>query len=53
MGGGAKRKRKEDGLGSEYGEYGKGQMPGGWAPSLKMISRMKQEGSGMFKGTGC
>ena len=27
--GGAKRKRKEDGLGSEQGEYGKGQVPGG------------------------
>ena len=52
--GGAKRKRIEDGLGlgSEQGHYGKGQVPGGWAPSLKMVSRMKQKSSGTFKGTG-
>ena len=28
--GGAKRKRKEDGLGSEQKDYGKGQVSGGW-----------------------
>ena len=50
--GGAKRKRIEDGLGSEQGDYGKGQMPGGWAPSLKMVSRMKQKSLGTFKGMG-
>ena len=37
--GGAKRKRIEDGLWSEQGDYGKGQMPGGWAPSLKWLSK--------------
>ena len=41
--GGAKRKRIGDGLGSEQGDYGKGQVPGGWAPSLKMVIKMNQK----------
>ena len=49
--GGAKRKRTEDRLGSEQGDY-EGQMPGGWAPSLKMVIKRKQKSLGTFNGTG-
>ena len=44
--GGAKRKRTEDRLGSEQGDYG------GWALSLKMVIKRKQKSSGTFNGTG-
>ena len=45
-----KRKRLHEGVGSERGDYGEGQMPGGWAPSLKYIIEKKNKESGTFNG---
>ena len=40
-----KRKRLDEGVGSERGDYGEGQVPGGWAPSLKCIIEKKNKES--------
>ena len=50
--GGTKRKRIDEGMGSETGAYGEGQVPGGWAPSLKKINEEKCKGSGTFNNSG-
>ena len=47
-----KRKRTDEKLRSEIGDKGEGQMPGGWAPSLKMINEKKSKDSGMFNDSG-
>ena len=38
-----KRKRLDERVGSERGDYGEGQVPGGWAPSLKSINEKKKQ----------
>ena len=42
---GITRKRADKRLWSEIGDKGEGQMPGGWAPSLKKIIERKNKGS--------
>ena len=52
-----KRKRTYERMRSEIGAIGEGQVPGGWAPSLKNINEKKSKdsrtvnGSGYYNGT--
>ena len=52
-----KRKRTDERMRSEIGAIGEGQVPGGWAPSLKNINEKKIKdsrtvnGSGYYNGT--
>jgi hypothetical protein len=46
--GGTKRKRIDEGMKSEIGAYGEGQVPGGWAPSLKSVNEKKIKDSWTF-----
>ena len=45
-------KRTDKGMGSEIGDYGEGQVPGGWTPSLKDIKERKNTDLGTLKNSG-
>ena len=49
---GITRKKADKRLWSEIGDIGEGQMPGGWALSLKKITERKNKGSGIFNSGG-
>ena len=46
--GGTKRKRMDEGMRSEIGAYGEGQVPVRWALTLKSVNEKKSKDSGTF-----